>query len=144
LACIAQIEVKVKRYWARLGEVLDHPSMNSLGITMAHIEDIHDEAYARLTQILGMEHIFEDIKKVPAIVNRIKYLDKYNKKVYKEQKKQFVYSLILFTLFTENVSLFTQFYTILFINRRDGVMKDAAQQVKYTRNEELLHAQAGI
>lgn len=144
LACIAQIEVKVKRYWARLGEHLDHPSMNSLGITMAHVEDIHDKAYARLTEILGVDDIFKEILNVPAIANRVKYLDKYNKRVYKDDKQQFIYSLILFTLFTENVSLFTQFYVILFLNREDGVMKDTAQQVKYTRNEELIHAQAGM
>lgn len=144
LACIAQIEVKVKRFWGRLGEVLDHPSINSLGITMAHVEDIHDKAYARLTEKLGAEDIFKQVLDVPAIANRVKYLDKYNRKVYKDAKKQFVYSLILFTLFTENVSLFSQFYIILFLNREDGVMKDTAQQVKYTRNEELIHAQAGI
>lgn len=144
LACIVQIEVKVKRFWVRLGEILDHPSINSLGITMGHVEDIHDSAYARLTEILGMEEIFETILDVPAVRDRVKYLDKYNKKVYKDAHKQFIYSLILFTLFTENVSLFSQFYIILFLNREDGVMKDTAQQVKYTRNEELIHAQAGM
>lgn len=144
LACIAQIEVKVKRFWARLGEILDHPGINSLGITMAHVEDIHDQAYARLTEILGAKEIFESIMKEPVVANRVKYLDKYNKKVYKDAKKQFIYSLILFTIFTENVSLFSQFYIILLLNRDDGVMKDTAQQVKYTRNEELIHAQAGM
>lgn len=144
LACIAQIEVKVKRYWARLGETLDHPAMHSLGIKMADVEDIHQDAYARLTEVLGAEKIFSEILDVPVIRDRVKYLDKYTKKVYADTRKQFIYSLILFTLFTENVSLFSQFYVILFLNREDGIMKDTAQQVKYTRNEELIHAQAGM
>jgi ribonucleoside-diphosphate reductase beta chain len=144
LACIAQVEVKVKRFWLRLGDVLDHPSIISLGIKMADVEDIHDKAYARLTEVLGAQAIFDELMKVPAISDRVKYLDKYNKKVYTDSKRQFIYSLILFTMFVENVSLFSQFYVVLLLNREDGVLKDTAQQVKYTRNEELIHAQAGM
>lgn len=144
LACIAQIEVKVKKFWVKMPETLNHPAINSLGITMGHVEDIHDDAYAKLTEILGMTEIFKEILEVPVIANRVKYLDKYNQQVYTNDRQQFIYSLILFTLFTENVSLFTQFYAVLFLNREDGVMKDTAQQVKYTRNEELIHAQAGM
>ena len=51
---------------------------------------------------------------------------------------------MLFTLFVENVSLFSQFYIIMHMNRNKAVMKDCAQQVQYTRNEEMLHAQVGI
>ncbi|NIH77329.1 ribonucleoside-diphosphate reductase beta chain [Ochrobactrum sp. P20RRXII] len=144
LAAIAQIEVNVKTYWANLHRHLPHPGMMSLGITMAHIEDIHDKAYARLIEVLGQMEIFKSIIDVPVIQKRMKYLAKYTDRVYDNDQKQFIYSLILFTLFTENVSLFTQFYIVMFLNREDGVMKDAAQQVKYTRNEELLHAQAGM
>jgi len=50
----------------------------------------------------------------------------------------------LFTLFVENVSLFSQFYIIMHFNRNKAVLKDCAQQVQYTRNEEMLHAQVGI
>ena len=55
-----------------------------------------------------------------------------------------MYALILFTLFVENVSLFSQFYIINWFNRYKNVLKDTGQQVKYTRNEENLHALAGI
>lgn len=144
LGMIAQIEVQVKVFWSKLGTILQHPSIHSLGITMAHVEDIHEEAYRRLTELLGQADVFEQMLDIPVIKNRIDYLSKYNQKVYSDAKKQFIYSLILFTLFTENVSLFSQFYVVMFLNREDGVMKDTAQQVKYTRNEELLHAQAGM
>ena len=46
------------------------------------------------------------------IEGRVNYLRKYNHKFYKDSKKQYVYSIILFTLFVENVSLFSQFYII--------------------------------
>lgn len=144
LAAIAQIEVQVKKFWARLGDNLPQPSIDSLGIVMAGIEEIHNDAYEKLLDKMGMSSIFEENLNVPAIANRVKYLTKHNQKVYGDDKKQYIYSLILFTLFTENVSLFSQFYIILWMNRFQNRLKDASQQVKYTRNEELLHAQAGM
>lgn len=144
LAAIAQIEVQVKRFWARLGDHLPHPSIESMGIVMAHIEEIHNDAYEKLLECLDMSNIFEENLRVSALANRVKYLTKHNKKIYKNHQKQYIYSLILFTLFTENVSLFSQFYIILWMNRFQNRLKDTAQQVKYTRNEELLHAQIGM
>jgi ribonucleoside-diphosphate reductase beta chain len=52
--------------------------------------------------------------------------------------------LILFTLFVERVSLFSQFYIINWFGRFKNVLKDTDQQVRYTRNEELIHALVGI
>lgn len=144
LAAIAQIEVQVKKFWCRLGDNLPHPSVDSMGVVMAHVEEIHNDAYEKLLDKMGMSNVFEENLHVPAIANRVKYLTKHNQKVYGDDKKQYIYSLILFTLFTENVSLFSQFYIILWMNRYQNWLKDAAQQVKYTRNEELLHAQIGM
>lgn len=144
LAAIAQIEVAVKTFWARLGNNLPHPSISSLGTVMAGVEEIHNAAYEKLLEKLGLEDIFEENMHVPAIRDRVAYLSKHNDKIYGDDRKQYVYSLILFTLFVENVSLFSQFYIVLWFNRFQNQLKDAAQQVKYTRNEELLHAQAGM
>jgi ribonucleoside-diphosphate reductase beta chain len=47
-------------------------------------------------------------------------------------------------LFVENVSLFSQFYVINWFARFKNVLKDTDQQVKYTRNEENIHALVGI
>ena len=55
-----------------------------------------------------------------------------------------MYSLILFTLFTEYCALFSQFYTILGFNRFRGVLKDVSNIVQYTSKEENLHAEGGI
>jgi ribonucleoside-diphosphate reductase beta chain len=145
LAAIAQIEVKVKEYWGLLGRKLQHPSMSDLGITMAYIEVIHNNAYEKLLKKLGLITVFKENMHVPAIAGRVNYLNKHTELAFKgDDRKQFVYSLILFTLFVENVSLFSQFYIVLWFNRFENRFKDAAQQVKYTRNEEMLHAQAGM
>lgn len=145
LSAIAQVEIAVKRFWADLGKHLPHPSINDLGLVMANSEVIHNKAYEKLIDVLRLQDVFEENLKVPVFRDRVKYLQKYNKRVYKDDyRKQYIYSIILFTLFVENVSLFSQFYTILYFNRFKNVLKDTAQQVQYTRNEELLHAQIGI
>lgn len=144
LSAIGQIEVAVKTFWAKVGDNLPHPSIQDMGYVMANIEVIHNMAYERLLSILGLEDIFEDNLKLECINGRVKYLKKYTHKFYKDSKKQYVYALILFTLFVENVSLFSQFYIILWFNKYKNVLKDTSQQVKYTSNEERIHAQIGI
>ena len=144
LSAIGQIEVAVKKFWSKLGDNLPHPSLTDLGYVMANIEVIHNNAYERLLKVLGLEDVFEENLKLDFIEGRVKYLRKYNHKFYKDSKNQYVYSIILFTLFVENVSLFSQFYIINWFNRYRNVLKDTGQQVKYTRNEENIHALAGI
>ena len=144
LSAIAQIEIAVKKFWLKLGDNLPHPSLLDLGITMAHVEVIHNNAYQRLLDELDLNHVFEENLKLDVINGRVNYLQKYNYKYYKDSKKQYVYALILFTLFVENISLFSQFYIILRFERYKNVLKDTAQQVNYTKREEDLHAKAGI
>jgi len=144
LSAIGQIEVAVKKFWSKLGDNLPHPSLTDLGYVMANVEVIHNNAYERLLKVLGLEDIFEQNLKLDFIEGRVNYLRKYTHRFYKDSKKQYVYALILFTLFVENVSLFSQFYVINWFNRYKNVLKDTGQQVKYTRNEENIHALAGI
>ena len=143
LSAIGQIEVAVKTFWAKLGENLPHPSLQDLGYVMANTEVIHNNAYERLLSVLGLEDIFEKNLKLEWIEGRVKYLKKYTHRFYKDSKKQYLYALILFTLFVENVSLFSQFYVINWFARYKNVLKDTDQQVKYTRNEENIHAMVG-
>jgi ribonucleoside-diphosphate reductase beta chain len=143
LSAIGQIEIAVKTFWSKLGENLPHPSLQDLGYVMANTEVIHNNAYERLISTLGLEDIFEQNLKLDWIQGRVKYLKKYTHRYYKDSKKQYVYALTLFTLFVENVSLFSQFYVINWFARFKNVLKDTDQQVKYTRNEENIHAMVG-
>ena len=144
LSAIGQIEVAVKTFWAKLGENLPHPALYDLGIVMSNTEVIHNNAYERLLKVLELEDIFEENLKLEWIQGRVKYLRKYTHRFYKDSKKQYLYALTLFTLFVENVSLFSQFYVINHFARFKNVLKDTDQQVKYTRNEENIHALVGI
>jgi ribonucleoside-diphosphate reductase beta chain len=132
-----------KTFWSKLGENLPHPSLQDLGYVMANTEVIHNNAYERLISTLGLEDIFEKNLKLDWIQGRVKYLKKYTHRYYKDSKKQYVYALTLFTLFVENVSLFSQFYVVNWFARFKNVLKDTDQQVKYTRNEENIHAMVG-
>ena len=143
LSAIGQIEIGVKMFWGKLGENLPHPSLVDLGYVMANVEVIHNSAYERLISVLGLEDVFEENLKLDWIEGRVKYLRKYTHRFYKDSKKQYLYALILFTLFVENVSLFSQFYVINWFARFKNVLKDTDQQVKYTRNEEQIHGLVG-
>ena len=144
MSAIGQIEIAVKSFWADVGKHLPHPSIKDLGYAMANSEVIHNMAYEKILDVLHLTHVFEENLNEKVIKGRVDYLRKYLEKHYEDDKKQYVYSIILFTLFVENVSLFSQFYIIMHMNRNKAVMKDCAQQVQYTRNEEMLHAQVGI
>ena len=143
LSAIAQIEIAVKTFWAKIGDNLPHPSIRDLGYVMANIEVIHNNAYERLLKLLDLEEVFEENMKLDFIQGRVKYLRKYTHRFYKDSKKQFVYALILFTLFVENTSLFSQFYVINWFGKKN-LLKDTNQQTKYTAREEDIHAKIGI
>ena len=143
LSAIGQIEISVKKFWTKLGDTLPHPALSDLGITMGNIEVIHNNAYEKLLDVLQMQDVFEENLKLDIIQGRVKYLRKYLDKVYTDNRKQYIYSLILFTLYVENVSLFSQFYIINWFNRYKGLLKDTAKKVAYTAKEETLHGLAG-
>lgn len=143
LSAIGQIEIAVKTFWAKLGDNLPHPSIRDMGYVMANIEVIHNKAYERLIDVLGLQHVFEDNLKLDWIEGRVNYLRKYTHRYYKDSKKQFIYALILFTLFVENVSLFSQFYVVNWFGKKN-LLKDTNQQTAYTAKEEDIHAKVGI
>ena len=144
LSAIGQIEIAVKTFWAKLGDNLPHPSIKDLGIVMSNVEVIHNMAYEKLLTVLGLEHVFEENLKLDIIHGRVNYLRKYTHKFHSDNKRQYIYALILFTIFVENVSLFSQFYIINWFNRSRKVLKDTAHQVTYTSREEQCHFLVGV
>jgi ribonucleoside-diphosphate reductase beta chain len=144
LATIGQLEISVKKFWAKLGDNLPHPSMNDMGYVMANTEVIHGDAYERLLEVLGITDAFDNILELDIIKGRVNYLRKHLHKFHSDNKRQFIYSLILFTLFVENTALFSQFYTISWFGRYKNLLKDTNKQVEYTSREENLHAMIGM
>lgn len=143
LSAISQVEQSVKQWWGRLGENLPNPSMIDLGYVMAATEVVHNDAYDKLLNVLGISFAIEENLQTPILAGRVKYLGKRNIKFSKDAKRHFIHSLILFTLLVENVSLFSQFYIVLWFGRYKNVLKDTNQQVAYTKNEETIHGQVG-
>lgn len=141
---ISQVEVAVKSYWSNIGKHLPKPEIADMGAVFGGVEVIHSRAYSEILTKLGLEDEFKTLLGNEPVLNRVNYLNKYVDRVYEDDRKQFLYSLILFTLFTENVSLFSQFYTILGFNRFQAVLKDTANVVQYTSKEENLHAEGGM
>lgn len=140
----SQVEVAVKSYWGSIGKLLPKPEIADMGAVFGGVEVIHSRAYSEILEKLGLNDEFEDLLKEPVVHNRVTYLSKYVNKIYKNDHKNILYSLVLFTLFTEATSLFSQFYTVLGFNRFRGVFKDISNIVQYTSKEENLHMEGGI
>lgn len=144
LLAIAQIEVAVKSFWGDLYKHLPKPEFNGLGSTFAECEFRHSQAYSRLLEVLGYNNEFEKVIEVPAIKHRIDYLTEALEHTNAEEPKDYVSSLILFSILIENVSLFSQFAIVLYFNRFKGVMKNVSNIIAWTSVDEQIHANAGI
>lgn len=141
----SQVEVAVKSYWSDIGKLLPKPEIADMGAVFGGVEVIHSRAYSQILEKLGLNEEFSEILKEPVVKNRVAYLTKYLNKVYDDDRKNILYSLVLFTLFTEATTLFGSFYTVLGFNRfKGGIFKDIANIVQYTSKEENLHMEGGL
>lgn len=144
LLAIAQIEVAVKSFWGDLYHHLPKPEFNGLGSTFAECEFRHSEAYSRLLEVLGYNDEFTHLMKVPVIKRRVDYLGKALAFTKSDKPKPYVFSLVLFSILIENVSLFSQFAIILSFTRFKGVMKNVSNIIGWTSIDEQIHANAGM
>ncbi|MFV0605126.1 MAG: ribonucleotide-diphosphate reductase subunit beta [Niabella sp.] len=144
LLAIAQIEVAVKSFWGNLYHHLPKPEFNGLGSTFAECEFRHSEAYSRLLTVLGYDNEFQKIVEEPVIKKRIEYLQEALAHTHSNEPKKYVFSLILFSILIENVSLFSQFAIILSFTRFKGYMKNVSNIIAWTSVDEQVHANAGI
>lgn len=140
---ISQIEISIKSYWSNIGKLLPKPEIADVGATFGGNEVVHSRAYSQILTELGLDDEFQSLLASGVVDNRVQYLSKYVNKIYKNDHQNIVYSLTLFSLFTENVSLFSQFFILLGFNRYNNIMKDVANVVQYTSKEETIHALFG-
>lgn len=144
LLAIAQIEVAVKTFWGNLYHHLPKPEFNGLGATFAECEFRHSEAYSRLLEVLGYNEEFLTLVEVPAVKKRIEFLSNVLKHANSTTPKEYVSSLLLFSILIENVSLFSQFAIILSFTRFKGFMKNVSNIIAWTSVDEQIHANGGI
>ena len=140
---IAQIEVSVKTFWADMYKRMPITEVGDVGMTFAESEVRHKDAYARLIRILGLEKEFETVVEVPAIEGRIKYLKKYLDGTRSRDNKMYTKSVLLFSLFIEHVSLFSQFLIMMSFNKHKNVLKGISNVVEATSKEEDIHGNFG-
>ena len=84
------------------------------------------------------------IKNVPAILDRIHYLDKSLQNAKSEDNKAYSMSVLMFSIFIEHVSLFSQFLIIMSFNKFKNIFKGISNVVEATSKEEQIHGLFGI
>jgi ribonucleotide reductase beta subunit family protein with ferritin-like domain len=103
----------------------------------------HKDAYAQLLRILGLEDEFQTVIEIPAIKNRINYLTKYLDGTRSKENKMYTKSVLLFSLFIEHVSLFSQFLIMMSFNKEKNLFKGISNVVEATSKEEEIHGNFG-
>ena len=144
MLAISQIEIAVKTFWGDIYKRMPKPEIGNVGATFAESEVRHADAYSNLIQVLGLNSEFESLLQVPAIRKRIKYLEKsiiHSKSV---ENRDYFESVVLFSMFVENVSLFSQFLVIMSFNKHKNMLKGMSNAVEATSKEENIHAEFGF
>ena len=103
----------------------------------------HLETYSKLLELLGMDDKFNDIDNIPQLTRRIEYMDIFmlNKN---RDDQGFVLSLVLFSLFIEHISLYSQFFTIQSFNKHRNLFKGISNAISASFLDEDTHGKFGI
>tara|TARA_B100000530_G_scaffold75620_1_gene45020 strand:- start:1525 stop:2841 length:1317 start_codon:yes stop_codon:yes gene_type:complete len=144
MLAISQIEVAVKTFWGDIYHKIPKPEIGSVGATFAESEVRHADAYSHLLEILGLNEEFEVLKKKPVIMKRVKYLETALSNSKSENSQEYAESVLLFSLFIEHVSLFSQFLIIMAFNKHKNMLKGISNVVEATSKEEQIHGDFGI
>lgn len=142
MLAISQIEVAVKTFWAKIGDKFPKPEVQAVGVTFGESEVRHADAYSNLIEIMGLNEEFEKVVDVPAMKKRIAYLEQSIAQPVDD--KDYFHKIILFSMFVENVSLFSQFLIMMSFNKHKNLLKGISNAVEATSKEEDIHARFGF
>ncbi|MCB9819515.1 ribonucleotide-diphosphate reductase subunit beta [Candidatus Nomurabacteria bacterium] len=144
MLAIAQIEVAVKSFWGNIYNRMPKPEIGSVGFTFAESEVRHMDAYAHLLEILGLNDDFKTLTDVPVIKKRVEYLEKVIAFSKTGETREYSQAVLLFSLFIEHVSLFSQFLIMMSFNKHRNLFKGISNAVEATSKEEQIHGMFGI
>jgi len=144
MIAISQIEVAVKSFWGDIHKVISKPEVGSVGATFAESEVRHADAYSHLLEILGLNGEFEKIQNHPVLTRRVRYLEASLMNSKSSNQQDYTESVLLFSLFIEHVSLFSQFLIIMAFNKHRNMLKGISNVVEATSKEEQIHGDFGI
>ncbi|MCO5173504.1 MAG: ribonucleotide-diphosphate reductase subunit beta [Trueperaceae bacterium] len=146
MLAIAQVEVAVKTFWGDLYKRYPKPEVGAVGYTFAESEVRHQDAYAHLLEVLGLNQEFERIREIPAIYQRVLFLNEHLGPRPPDRTatdREDALTLLLFSAFVEHVSLFGQFLIMKSFNRQRNLFKGIANIVEATSKEEQIHGLFG-
>lgn len=144
MLAISQIEVAVKTFWGDLYHRMPKPEIGSVGATFAESEVRHADAYSHLLEILGLNEEFKSLKRKPEIMKRVNYLENSLRNSKSSDNQEYAECVLLFSLFIEHVSLFSQFLIIMGFNKHKNMLKGISNVVEATSKEEQIHGDFGI
>ena len=144
MLAISQIEVSVKTFWGNIYDRMPKPEIGAIGSTFSESEVRHHDAYSHLLEILGLNDEFETLKKNPVMRERVDYLELALKNSKSDDNREYAESILLFALFIEHVSLFSQFLIIMAFNKHRSQLKGISNVVEATSKEEQIHGNFGI
>jgi ribonucleoside-diphosphate reductase beta chain len=144
LLAISQIEVAVKTFWGAMHEKIPKPEIGAVGATFAESEVRHHDAYSHLLEILGLNEEFARLRERSVIMERVNYLETALRHAKSDDPSAYAQSLLLFSLFIEHVSLFSQFLIIMAFNKHRDRLKGISNVVEATSKEEQIHGNFGI
>ena len=144
MLAIAQVEVAVKTFWGDIYHRMPKYEIGAVGASFSESEARHADAYSHLLEILGLNSEFEKIKDIPALKQRVDYLSKMVQYSKSEDDREYILSMILFSLFTEHVSLFSQFLVMMSFNKHRNLFKGLSNVIEATSKEEQIHGLFGI
>ena len=144
MLAISQIEVAVKTFWGDIYHRMPKPEIGSVGATFAESEVRHADAYSHLLEILGLNEQFRALKHKPEIMKRVHYLEQALRNSKNSDNQSYSESILLFSLFIEHVSLFSQFLIIMGFNKHKNMLKGISNVVEATSKEEQIHGDFGI
>lgn len=143
MLAIAQIEVAVKTFWGNLYNKMPKPEIGAVGATFAESEVRHMDAYSHLLEILGLNEEFKALSDEPVIQKRIQYLEKTINLSKTNDNREYAQAVLLFSLFIEHVSLFSQFLIMMSFNKHKNLFKGISNAVEATSKEEQIHGMFG-
>jgi len=143
MLAIAQIEVKVKTFWADTYSQMPKAEIGSVGMTFAESEVRHMDAYSHLLDILGIEEQFKEVTEVPAIKGRMEYLEDAIEGAQSSDEEEYARAILLFSTFVEHVSLFSQFLIMTSFDKHEKKFKGISNAVEATSKEEQIHGLFG-
>jgi ribonucleoside-diphosphate reductase beta chain len=145
LVAIAQIEVSVKLFWAKVYERFPKPEIAEVGMTFAESEVRHANAYAHLLDLLDLNSLFERWLSEPTpLKERHERLSRILATTRSQAIEEYALGLLLFSSFVEHISLFSQFYALMALNRRGNRFKGISNAIEATSKEENIHGLFGV